>query len=112
LTPRIYRGRSNVVPGDASITRHMNQPVIRSGPNQIDILWRRSECVDHTTTRLRRHFWSLKDPNAFGYFRFFTGEIRADDGPAYAPIDRLEHNIARQIKHVGVYRRKHDWRGS
>ena len=58
------------------------------------------------TPRLLLHTFIRERADACGNARVFARQIFADRLPAIAAIGRLEQNVGRVIKDVGVHRRK------
>src|SRR5439155_10554154 len=90
----------------------MNQAIVGTRPDQVHVLGRGRERIDHATmlalggikldeyTQIRRHA------------RILARRIGTDDLPTIAAISGFEQHVGREIQDVGVDRREHQWRGA
>src|SRR5262245_30253630 len=101
--------RSDILPGFSTILRHMDQTIICSCPDCVDVFWRSSYCVDHASTWLRCHLRPTKHSDTFWYLRFFAREVWTDDVPTHSAIGCLKQHVASQIKYTMINGRKENW---
>ena len=91
--------------------RDLNQPIVRSGPQQIQLQWRWCERVHHTAMRALLGIERLEHAEVRGHWSQRASQVAAEGPPVPPAITRLVHLVGRQVEDVGVDRREHHGHG-
>ena len=103
--------RRNVLPGFAGITRHMHQPIIRSGPNQSWCAGRFGDGEHCGVVFDRRLILGNRSAGRTERARIVSGEVGADWLERLAFIVGLEDHAAADVHAARIVRRDHDGKG-
>ena len=104
--------RRDVFPMQPAILRHVDQAVIGSRPDAIDVQRRRRYGINYAAPRRLRARLIAIFANIRRYFPTFPRQVGADLLPAVSAVARLPQGIGGEVKNVWIDRREQHRRGA
>ena len=111
LGPRHQLRRRHVGPGRSAVMCHVNQTVVGSHPDDVDVGVGRRDGVDHAAPRDARRRRAAVLAHVGRYLPSLPRQVRADLIPTTSAVGRLPESVRGEVQCVRVHRREEDGHG-
>ena len=109
LRPRLQLAGRHVLPGRATVRRHVDRPVVGADPDAVDVPVGRRDCINDPFLRRPRGGRAFVDADVVRHLPCLARQVRADlRPPLHAAGRRFPQRVRRKVQHVRIDRREED----